>query len=91
MFLRTVELRDWRSYQHARFEFPVPVGRKNVILIRAPNEYGKTSFFEAVTLGMFGRDGLFLVPRARVATTGDLTERQAVTYSQFLRGCFEKG
>lgn len=90
MYLRTVELRDWRSYQHARFEFPVPEGRRNVILVRAPNEYGKTAFFEAVALGLFGRDGLFLVPRARVAINGDLSERQAVTYSQFLAGTLHR-
>lgn len=90
MFLRAVELRDWRSYRHARFEFPAPKGRRNVLLIRGPNEYGKTSFFEAVTLGLFGREGLFLVPRARVATNGDVSDRQAITYSQFLSGALHR-
>jgi DNA sulfur modification protein DndD len=90
MHLLAVELRDWRSYQHVRFNFPVPKGGRNVILVRAPNEYGKTSFFEAVVLGLFGRDGLFLVPRARVATTGDLSDRQAITYSQFLTGALHR-
>lgn len=90
MHLRVVELRDWRSYRHARFDLPVPKGRRNVVLIRGPNEHGKTSFFEAITLGMFGRDGLFLMPRARVATGGDLEERQAVTYSQFLGGSLHR-
>ncbi|MGE3424882.1 MAG: AAA family ATPase [Dehalococcoidia bacterium] len=90
MHLRAVELRDWRSYRHARFEFPVPKGRRNVILVRGPNEHGKTSFFEAVTLGLFGREGLFLVPRARVAINGELSNRQAITYSQFLAGALHK-
>jgi DNA sulfur modification protein DndD len=90
MHLRAVELRDWRSYRHARLDFPPPKGRRNVILIRGPNEHGKTSFFEAVTLGLFGREGLFLVPRARVATNGDLSDRQAVTYSQFLAGVLHR-
>jgi len=90
MYLRSVELRDWRSYRHARFEFSVPKGRRNVILIRGPNEHGKTSFFEAVTLGLFGREGLFLVPRARVATNGDVSDRQAITYSQFLAGVLHR-
>jgi predicted DNA-binding transcriptional regulator AlpA len=31
MDLRAVELRDWRSYRHARFEFPKATKRKNVI------------------------------------------------------------
>jgi len=59
-------------------------------LVRGPNEHGKTSFFEAISLGLFGRDGLFLVPRARVAINGDVTERQAVTYSQFLSGAIHR-
>ena len=88
MHLRSVELINWRSYQHARFDFPTPHGQRNVILVRAPNEYGKTSFFEAVALGLFGRDGLFLVPRARararVTAHGDEVERLKINYSQFL-------
>ncbi|MCX8098785.1 MAG: AAA family ATPase [Casimicrobiaceae bacterium] len=90
MHLRVVELRDWRSYRHARFEFPSPSEGRNVILIRAPNEHGKTSFFEALSLGLYGREGLFLVPRARVATNGELSERLAITYSQFLAGALHK-
>ena len=90
MHLKSVELRDWRSYRHARFEFPPTQENKNVILVRAPNEHGKTSFFEAVTLGLFGRDGLFMVPRARVALTGEIQDRQAITYSQFLQGVLHR-
>ena len=84
MHLRTVELINWRSYRHARFEFPAPHESRNVILIRGPNEYGKTSFFEAMTLGLFGREGLSLVPRARTVTNGDITDRFKASYSQFL-------
>ncbi|MYG28479.1 MAG: AAA family ATPase [Boseongicola sp. SB0677_bin_26] len=84
MHLRSVELINWRSYRHARFDFPTPHGHRNVILIRAPNEYGKTSFFEALTLGLFGRDGLVLVPRARAAVHGDAVDRFKASYSQFL-------
>ena len=78
MHLRAVQLINWRSYRSARFEFPRPHGRKNVVLVLAPNEYGKTSFFEALTLGLFGRDGLGLIPRAR--SEGRIN----VTYSRFL-------
>lgn len=84
MFLRAVELRDWRSYRVARFDFPRPHGVKNVVLVIAPNEHGKTSFFEAVTLGMFGREGLTLIPRARTASGSNASERLNTTYSQFL-------
>ena len=84
MYLRSVELRDWRSYRAARFDFPRPHGDKNVMLVLAPNEHGKTSFFEAVTLGLFGREGLALIPRARTAGGADASERLNTTYSQFL-------
>ncbi|WP_114373902.1 AAA family ATPase [Elioraea thermophila] len=90
MHLTAVELFDWRSYRHARFEFPVPEGKRNVILIRAPNEHGKTSFFEAVTLGLYGRDGLPLLPRAKVVAGDGATDKLALTYSQFLEGTLHR-
>ena len=86
MHLRSVELINWRSYRSARFEFPRPHGGKNVVLVMAPNEYGKTSFFEALTLGLFGREGLILVPRARSATGDDGGDRININYSRFLEG-----
>ncbi|MDE0011488.1 MAG: AAA family ATPase [Candidatus Poribacteria bacterium] len=90
MHLRFVELINWRSYRSARFEFPRPLDSKNVILVMAPNEYGKTSFFEAVALGLFGRDGLPLVPRARAGTNNDASERIKASYSNFLEGTLHR-
>lgn len=90
MFLRAVELRDWRSYRSARIEFPKPTDKRNVILITAPNEHGKTSLFEAITLGLFGREGLPLVPRARAASGGDISERLNTTYSHFLSAALHR-
>ena len=85
MHLRAVQLINWRSYRSVRFEFPRPRGDKNVVLVMAPNEYGKTSFFEALTLGLFGRQGLPLVPRARaVANDGMQQDRISASYSKFL-------
>ena len=84
MHLRTVELINWRSYRHARFNFPTPYRERNVILIKAPNEYGKTSFFEAIALGIFGREGLVLVPRAKASSHGNADEVINTSYSQFL-------
>ena len=84
MHLRSVQLINWRSYRSARFVFPRPHGARNVVLVMAPNEYGKTSFFEALTLGLFGRDGLGLVPRARTAAGNDAMDRLNTSYSQFL-------
>ena len=84
MYLRSVKLINWRSYREAHFNFPRPHGDRNVILVKAPNEYGKTSFFEAITLGLFGRDGLVLVPRARAAAGNNAIDRLKASYSQFL-------
>ena len=85
MHLRAVQLINWRSYRSARFEFPRPHDGRNVVLVMAPNEHGKTSFFEALTLGLFGRQGLILVPRARAeAPRSDGQERIGVSYSKFL-------
>ena len=90
MHLRTVELRNWRSYRSARFDFPAPVGERNVALIRGPNEAGKTSFFEAVVLGLFGRDGLTLVPRARDASADHRADRIRISYSNLLAGILHR-
>ena len=86
MHLHSVQLINWRSYRSARFEFPRPHGDKNVVLVMAPNEYGKTSLFEALTLGLYGREGLSLIPRARAAAGNDAQERLNASYSRFLEG-----
>ena len=91
MHLRAVQLINWRSYRDATFEFPCPHGGRNVVLVIAPNEYGKTSFFEALTLGLFGREGLSLVPRARAEAGNDRQERINVSYSKFLESTLHHG
>ena len=90
MYLRSVHLINWRSYRNARFEFPRPQGSRIVILIMAPNEYGKTSLFEAITLGLFGRNGLELIPRARAAGGGNGSDRPRVSYSKFLESTLHR-
>ncbi|WP_034213938.1 DNA sulfur modification protein DndD [Arenimonas metalli] len=67
MHLLSVTLRDWKAYESAKFEFPAPSRNKNVILIGGRNGFGKTTLFEALALGLFGRDGLRLVLRASAA------------------------
>ena len=64
MHISQITLRDWKAYTTANFDFPAPASGKNIILIGAPNGYGKTSLFEAIVLGMFGRDGLPLIARS---------------------------
>ena len=67
MHISSIKLRDWKAFESAAFEFPQPGSRKNVVLIGGRNGYGKTTLFEALALGLFGRDGLALVLRAGVA------------------------
>lgn len=91
MNLRRIELRDWKAFRHARFEFPPAKGSKNIILIGAPNGFGKTSFFEALTLGLFGREGLPLLPRATFEPSGSNGDGKLQTsYNQFLKEAIHK-
>ena len=76
MNLREVTLTNWRSYQAANFHFPAPTNRKNIILIGAQNGGGKTSLFEAIVLGVFGRDGLSLLPPPKSNRDPDQGDRQ---------------
>ena len=62
---------------------------KNIILIGAPNGYGKTSLFEAIVLGLFGRDGLPLI--ARSPFSGNDKDRLATSYKNFLEKALHRG
>lgn len=64
MHLRSVSLRNWKAFEDVRFDFPAPDAKRNVILIGGENGFGKTTLFEAIIFGLFGRDGLPLVSRA---------------------------
>lgn len=67
MNLRSISLRDWKAYESVRFDFPPADVRRNVILIGGRNGFGKTTLFEAIALGLFGRDGIRLISRAAAA------------------------
>lgn len=82
MHLRSISLRDWKAYEDARFVFPSPTQSRNVILIGGQNGFGKTTLFEAISLGLFGRDGLRLVQRAAAA---DDDEKRAASFKDFLQ------
>ncbi len=82
MILRSIELYNWKAFESARFEFPSAESRRNVVLIGAPNGYGKTSLFEAIAFGLYGKDGLRLVMRAGAAAD---EERRAFNYREFLQ------
>ncbi|MDP0927912.1 DNA sulfur modification protein DndD [Paracoccus onubensis] len=89
MHISQITLRDWKAYTTANFDFPAPASGKNIILIGAPNGYGKTSLFEAIVLGMFGRDGLPLI--ARSPFSGADKERLATSYKNFLEKALHRG
>ncbi|MEQ8710242.1 MAG: DNA sulfur modification protein DndD [Rhodospirillales bacterium] len=89
MYISQIALRDWKAYTTAHFDFPAPTRDKNIILIGAPNGYGKTSLFEAIVLGMFGRDGLPLI--ARSPFSGGDKDRLATSYKTFLEKALHRG
>jgi len=89
MHLSHITLRDWKAYTTANFDFPAPASGRNIVLIGAPNGYGKTSLFEAIVLGMFGRDGLPLI--ARSPFSGTDKERLATSYKNFLEKALHGG
>ena len=89
MHISQITLRDWKAYTTANFDFPAPGKGRNIILIGAPNGYGKTSLFEAIVLGMFGRDGLPLI--ARSPFSGGDKERLATSYKTFLEKALHRG
>ncbi len=79
MFIRSIQLRDWKAYASGQFDFPVPTKHKNVVLIGAKNGYGKTSLLEAIILGLYGRDGMHALARA-VSSTSD----EDKSYDEFM-------
>ena len=88
MHISQITLRDWKAYATARFDFPAPSSEGNIILIGAPNGYGKTSLFEAIVLGMFGRDGLPLIARSPFSDPG---KEQVTSYKRFLEKSLHQG
>ena len=87
MYIEKIELKNWKSYKSATFRFPAPSNDRNVVLIGAANGYGKTSLFEAIALGLFGREGLPLCSGA------DLKSKNALStaYKEFLEKSLFKG
>lgn len=82
MWINRIELTNWRAYEHAVFNIPRPQNAKtNVVLIGAKNGVGKTSLLEAVTLCLFGKDGLGFLGRGRSGNA-------KLPYGDFLRGAF---
>jgi DNA sulfur modification protein DndD len=89
MHISQITVRDWKAYNKAVFEFDAPTKNKNITLIGAPNGYGKTSLFEAIILGMFGRRGLPLI--ASSMFDGRTNDRLTTSYKSFLEKALHNG
>lgn len=81
MHLRSVSLRNFKAYETARVDIPAPAQGKNVVLIGGKNGFGKTTLFEALALGLYGRDGIRLILRAGAAADED---RRAMNFREFM-------
>ncbi len=86
MYIRRIELNNWKAYQSAVFEFPAPSDNQNIVLIGARNGYGKTSLFQAILLGMYGKDGFDLIKRSLLSGR----DGQYSSYSNFLKSVLHK-
>ena len=90
MHISQIMIREWKSYVSASFEFPPPTDKKNIVLIGAPNGYGKTSLLEALVLGLFGRKGWPLIARDPFA--GSKREQHIdSSYFKFLEKALHQG
>lgn len=78
MYLSKLQLRNWRSYADATFDFDEPTARKSVVLIGAMNGHGKTSFLVSLYLGLFGRFGLRHCEGFSHADEDDMSYRKAI-------------
>lgn len=86
MYIRQITLTNWKAYKSITFEFPAPTDRQNIILIGARNGYGKTSLFQAILLGVFGKEGFDLITRSPLSSGSG----QHSSYSKFLDSVVHK-
>ena len=68
MWISTIELTQFKSYQHAELSFPQPVDGQNIVVIGGMNGYGKTTILEALYLCLYGKDALPYLARAGLKT-----------------------
>ena len=82
MRISVLKLVNFKSYRNQVFDFPPPRRNKNLILIGGLNGFGKTSFLEALYLGLYGAEAMNYLGRA-----GLKLDKNA-TYSKFLTRAF---
>ena len=64
MWIHSIRLRNFKSYDNAQFTFPEPNDGKNIVLIGAQNGHGKTTLLEAVYLCLYDKDAVSHLQRA---------------------------
>lgn len=64
MWISSIKLKNFKSYENANFSFPEPMKNKNLVLIGAKNGHGKTTLLEAIYLGMYDKDAISHLDRA---------------------------
>ncbi|UOO83162.1 AAA family ATPase [Uruburuella testudinis] len=78
MWIHSITLRNFKSYDHAAFSFPEPGEGKNIVLIGAQNGHGKTTLLEAVYLCLYDKDAISHLQRAGL-------NMQKNNYPEFLK------
>lgn len=64
MWIRSIRLKNFKSYADSEFRFPTPVDGRNLVLIGAENGHGKTTLLEAIYLCLYDKDAVSHFKRA---------------------------
>ncbi len=64
MWIRSIRLKNFKSYADAEFRFPEPADGRNLVLIGAENGHGKTTLLEAIYLCLYDKDAVSHFKRA---------------------------
>ena len=91
MHISKIQLRDWKGYETADFEFPEPTHDQNIVLIGARNGFGKTSLYQAIILCMFGQDGMLLINNSVFFSDENVRDRTNRLYREFLEKALHRG
>lgn len=87
MYISKIQLRNWKAYQSAEFNFPSPQSGKNIVLIGAKNGFGKTSLYQAIILCLFGQDGMVLISNSLFSNENAGKQ----DYENFLKKALHRG
>lgn len=66
MWIHSISLHNFKSYENAQFSFPEPKEGRNIALVGAENGHGKTTLLEAIYLCLYDSDAINQLQRAGV-------------------------